>query len=320
MCGIKFPEAIEQELFIKSEYLKRHFENSADPKTISWLMKECFSPLANFSGNTKWKILIVRECIVKHEKRKRGELHKEAIPIPFNLEHFTPWIDKLLKISGKYKIFAPELLYPLNMEEVLFAVKSNTPLPKQRPFDDECESENNYQEYGYRTRSKNSKSLTIEIDFSGEHASSHLTAQRIFFEIAIFKLTSGILLTNEEKEQLTLLLTSEKSGNFRSPSFYNRLVGLFAWDMKKESNLGFREIRQLLTDRSLYVYDKKNCSTTDCISCDSQENCIKALNNNYRIAANSIIAMRLIPTSSKLDKIYPNPEAPLLPRHSLFSI
>lgn len=315
MGELKFPESIEQELFIKSEYLKRHFEDKADPKTIAWLKEECFAPLTGFLGDTEWKIDIVRECIIKREKERRCEIYKESIRIPFDLAKFTPWADKLLETSGKYKIYAPELLYPLDMEKALHIAKENAPLPKQRPFDDEPDSENIFQEYGYRTRSKTPKSLTIEIDFSGEHASSHLTAQRVFFEVVMFKLTSGILLTDEENEQLAALLSSEKSGKFRSHSFYNRLIGLFAWDMKKKHNLGFKEIRRKLTDNNLYIYDKKFCSTADCMGCYSQENCIKALNVNYRIAANSIKVMAIIPTSSKLDKIHPNPDAPFLERY-----
>ncbi|MGV7004645.1 hypothetical protein [Desulfovibrio desulfuricans] len=316
MCEIKLPDSIEHEIFIKSEYLKRHFENNADPKMISWLEEECFSPLKIFSEDILWKIIIIRECIVKHEKEKLGERYKESIPIPFDLKSFTPWIDRLLEISEKYKIYAPELLFPLDMKEALEAVKNNIPLPKQRPFDDERSREAIYQEYGYRTYEK-SKRLTIELDFSDTHVSSHLAAQRIFFEIAIFKLTSGISLTDSEKMQLASLVASEKSGKFRSSSFYNRLIGLFAWDMKKEFCLGFKEIRKLLTDMNLYMYDKNFCLSAKCRDCESQDNCIKSLINNYRIAAHSIKSMKLIPTSSKLDKIYPNPKSPFLRRHPI---
>ena len=45
MCEIKLPDSIEHEIFIKSEYLKRHFENNADPKMISWLERSGFGKL-----------------------------------------------------------------------------------------------------------------------------------------------------------------------------------------------------------------------------------------------------------------------------------
>ena len=65
MCEIKLPDSIEHEIFIKSEYLKRHFENNADPKMISWLEEECFSPLKIFSEDILWKIIIIRENNIK---------------------------------------------------------------------------------------------------------------------------------------------------------------------------------------------------------------------------------------------------------------
>lgn len=62
MCEIKLPDSIEHEIFIKSEYLKRHFENNADPKMISWLEEECFSPLKYFQRTFCGKLLLLENA------------------------------------------------------------------------------------------------------------------------------------------------------------------------------------------------------------------------------------------------------------------
>ena len=317
MDKLQFPKSIEQELFIKSEYLKRHFENNADPKTIEWLKEECFSPTTSFSEDIQWKINIVRECIIQHEKNLRDELYVPSIEIPFQISDFSPWVEKLFKISQKYKIYAPELLFPFDMEEVLMATKHDTPLPKQRPFDDEPHSDTIFQEYGYRTRSKNDKSLTIELDFSDSHPSSPLAVQRISFEIAMFKLTHNISLTEIERNQLKDLLISERSGGYRQTSFYNRIIGLFAWDAKKKSSSGFKDIKQYLLQKKMFFYNEKFCTIDQCGGCSSQDDCTSSFKGRYRLAANCIQNMKVLPASMKLKQITPNPGSPFLQRYSL---
>lgn len=306
-----FSKALEEEFFLKGEYLKRHFEDNADIQEINWLKDNCFEPSELTGLADSDKIIIVRECICKRDKETRGEEYIPSLEIPFRTEKKRKWIEKLHKMSKKYKVYAPELMFNYDFVDIMQKVDSHSNIPTTRLFEDEPDYKYIYQQYGYTATTKGDgriKNLILEIHFSDEHEQQSDIIQRISSEIAIFKKTNNIEINAADIEYLKLTSSQDKSKKYRLNAMYNRAIGIYAWDMLKEHKITLEEARQRLIKTGLYRYNKKRCNISSCTSCESKENCCDAFEQNYRIAATSISMQTIIPTSQKIEKTIPKRE------------
>lgn len=301
-----FERALLDEFFIRGEYLKRNFEENADIETITWLKENCFNQPELEKYILSDKIVIVRECIFKMDKKYRGEKYIENIDLPFDTDKKIEWVTRLHEISLQYEVYAPELLFPYDFKDVLKKINNEVDLPETILFNQEQTYEYTYRNFGYTISTKGNmrpSNLIIEINFSEEHEMQQYLIQKISSEIAMFKHSNNIKITPDENDLLRIVSAQDKSKNFRSNSLYNRAIGIYAWDLRKEHNISLEDERKKLVQERLYKYKGNMCNLSDCECCNSLDNCRRAFEDNFKIAAASIAEKKILPTSHKPKKV-----------------
>jgi hypothetical protein len=313
-------ESIRKNIFLQCEILKRHFETNAPIESINWLKDNCFKYLVEDMPINR-KIILVRTSINFFSKIKKGEGvdhliyffcksggTEEDVRIIYELMHNEEWISKMLFLSEEYGVYAPYLMCPYDMYKMIDLIKNKDYIvPYSDIFEKEDDDPNSiYEKYGYTVKDCGN-CLTIEIDFENEHPLQEHLVEKIANEISMYKISKGM--QTSEYEDSILIKISKEDANFkmRVTSFDNRLIGLFAWDMKnRKDEPTFKAIRNELLSKDLYQYKNNQCKLNHCNNCEYDDDCIDSIEGFYKIAAKSIKEKGIVPSSLKIGSYYPD--------------
>lgn len=293
-------ENLNNEFFLKGEIFKRYFEEYGKKSDIKWLNKNCFIPNELKLYTKEQQNLIIRELINKHEKTINKEEYIPSNGLKFTIIPNQSWISRLYDISKKYTTYAPELLQPYKTTDILSAIDNNEKLPSTELFEKELTIDEVHDKYGYYMF-KSQNQLFHTIDLSIENKNN--ITKKISEEIAIFKITNNIPLTDNDTLNLKTLIDYDRNTNARSNSFRNRMLGLYIWDTLKEFGCTIKKAKENLIKLNLYQYNNKTCSPDQCNTCNSLDNCDQYFEFHYKIAAKSIYKKKIISTSEKPGKV-----------------
>ena len=318
------PETIKK-WFISAQYIIRNFEDSCTLESYSFLHNQCFNKKELEPYPLNEKIDIINECIFKYEKKIKGEVYIENLNIPFQTDDKEDWIKKLYDISIQYGIYAPYLLYPIDIANILLnSKKGKIALPIIHPFCNEETIDDIFSQYGYYSEldlTRGAPYLNITIDMSNYFYEVD-RYEKICNEIALLKQKLHTPLTEQDKKILNNISKQDVSKKIRSNSFYNRLVGIYIWDSMKCSSQPntLEKIKQELLEKNLFYYNNNLCQQKDCDSCQFADNCQRSFRDIYNNAATSITERKIVPTSKKCSKKYPDKRKLLLDRVAVSKI
>ncbi len=298
--NIQLPKQLEECFFLHNEYCKRSFEELASEEEFYFVVTVLNEMLE------KYNYIDIYKLIAEYEKNAHGEVCNYNQQIS-SMDIDDDIVFKLYNVSKEWKVYAVELIEPVDMKTLFNELQDkNFRLPFVAPFSEEEITRSAINEYGYAVYLSQNKELVIRIDFSNKYKKQENLINKISYEICIFKYTNNIEMTDIERNFLKQIANKDKSSSYRSSSFYNRIIGLYIWDiLKKNQRLTFKEIRDIIVKEGIYKYKKEACSFEKCSYCESNEGCLRVLTENYKVAAASILQKRIIPTSEKVDLYKP---------------
>lgn len=308
--------------FLESEILKRKFEETASLEDIEWL-KDKFNGCIDANMNIEFKIRIICMAIIYYDsliKDANPELVIKGIDEPvksliLNIIENKELICGFYDLSKRYGVCSPYLLFPCDMESMLCNINKNKEYSEKIPLSQlfhEVRSTNElYDDYGVKFMADNNKNMIIEIHFDEKYRKQDELIDEIARQISIFKHKNGIELSKCDKIVFEKIASAEANKDLRLNSFYGRLMGILAWDMKKEDNkYTFNKIREKMIEKGVYSYKERNCACCNSSMCHQEGSCLEYITDIYKIAGMSIDKGNIVATSTRPK--YSNPKEGIL--------
>ena len=266
---------------IFSEIIKRHVEQY-DPECISLLtdIKNKFTDIIP-DISTNDSIFFVGISLgmdlynryINNYKLTWGETelqikHDYPIIFDFDKHEIKHLYEQLIKISYKYNIVAPEILYPLKMDCLIDYYPDNLPLTTRFIVDDNKK----FKLY------PSSRGVLVEVIYN------EITEDDVDFlknEFLLQRLVNNYNVTPFDKELYSRYSSKNEKDSFREDSFIRNLIGLYSWDIEK------RYKGKYPTALELQKQLIRKCSI-ECSVCDKLESCQKYIRDSYRIVRMSI--------------------------------
>lgn len=237
-------------------------------------------------------------------QNRKQVLEGEALTIYYENLHFFNYLNKkniefysrLLDISRKYNLIAPELLYPFDMANIINQYNEKFIPPRISLFNKDINHNFGILEVQNNLTFETKGNVTLD-----DNALEYLNIQRI-----TKKIRNNEQLTQEELKEYNIYLKNSELGKFRKDSVEKYLFGLLAWDTAKSGSDNSLANKEYIKNRTInkkcneYVCD--NINNTDC---PRQEACSKFMQEVRQSVSNSIKEKQLL--GSKINRPKVNP-------------
>lgn len=308
--------------FLESEILKRKFEETASLEDIEWL-KNKFNDCIDANMNIKFKTSIICTAIIYYDNLVKDanpesvikDIDESIKSLILNVIENKELICGFYDLSKRYGVCSPYLLFPCNMKSMLLNINKNKKcsetIPLSQLFHEVRSTNELYADYGVKFMADNNKNMIIEIHFDEEYRKQDELIDEIARQISIFKHKRSIELSRYDKIVFEKISSAEANKDLRLNSFYGRLVGILAWDMKKEDNkCTFNKIREKMIEMGVYFYKEGNCACCNSSMCHQEGSCLEYITDIYKTAGMSIDKGNIVTTSTRPK--YSNPKEGLL--------
>ncbi len=292
--------SIDSNLFLKGEYIKRHFEQESPD--VDWLIDNWCKPLEKYKVNistTYMKSIFVNDIILMFHQKKHNLEYSSIFADDYNdemkfiISRENEWIEKMYYISCEYGICASELIIPYNIELLLTMPEEKIKELLQIPaFIEHIPST------GFLGCEQNSNNICAFFNITAKDYSISQIITYMQKTLTILRMNEGISLTKDEEVILEDMKKSEteKKGNQNAQK--TRLLGLLHWDLRIQQK-SLEEIRNIIREKKFYSCPP---NTHECQHCESRDSCKTTCAKQLNTAAQSIFIKNVHPVQQGSSK------------------
>lgn len=207
--------------------------------------------------------------------------------------------DKLIDISNKYNIHAPNLLYPIDMGDIINNASDDFIPPTSQPFNNTVNGKFKFFMLGGQLVAELNNNLLNEED-----------AKYILFQFLNYRINHGNKISELERKFYNSIRGEAKEEKFRIDSFIKHIVGMHIWDSEKKYN-NHDSIYDLYRK---YKKKQRSCGSNDSCknSCPSFDTCDKFVRESRRFASIEIQKRQILSTVEKGNLVKPKKDSSIL--------
>lgn len=301
--------------FIYLELAKRHVEEY-HPEVIEYLINTQKKFHEKYSIDYYMFFLVISQILDMYNLRKQGLEYKTSNYVKELLREFPQFdnyykkgtylqeqLDQMLIISNKYDIPAPEILYPIDMYDILKSYSDSYCPPKSYRF-------RNIRNTNFNTVKSIYEVITMPISKTlSESDIDDMKYQHVLNRVVNDKYNT------EDINFINSYGKNEYKNNFSATSFFKLALGIFIWDLKKNN----RDKNEALNLYKNYKYNKdmksqhnnnknicnKSCGSSKISVCPNRQSCQSHINEAYRLTSLDIEKCDFLGSKTKGDAVKP---------------